>query len=125
MEAENARRRRIAARYDAALEGLPVRRLAVRADSLPARHLYPVRTPPGRRDALRAHLADRGVETGVHYPVPLHLQPAYAFLGYREGDFPVSEDACATILSLPMHAGLSDGDADFVTAAVREFFEAA
>jgi dTDP-4-amino-4,6-dideoxygalactose transaminase len=125
VEAENERRRRIAMRYDAALEGLPVRRLAVRAGSLPARHLYPIRTPPGRRDALREHLAGRGVETGVHYPVPLHLQPAYAFLGYRAGDFPVSEDACATVLSLPIHAGLSDGDADFVTAAVREFFEAA
>jgi dTDP-4-amino-4,6-dideoxygalactose transaminase len=125
VEEENARRRRIADRYDAALDGLPVRRLAVRPGSVPARHLYPIRTPSGRRDALRAHLAERGVETGIHYPVPLHLQPAYAFLGHRAGDFPVSEEACATVLSLPMHAGLSDEDAAFVAAAVREFFEAA
>jgi len=92
---------------------------------VPARHLYPIRTPAGVRDALRDHLAGRGVETGIHYPVPLHLQPAYSFLGHRAGDFPVSEEACATVLSLPVHAGLSDGDADFVASAVREFFEAA
>jgi dTDP-4-amino-4,6-dideoxygalactose transaminase len=125
VEEDNARRRAIAERYDAALADAPVRRLAVRPGSLPARHLYPIRVPgPGRRDALREHLAARGVETGVHYPVPLHLQPAYAFLGHREGDFPVSEEACATVLSLPMYPALSDADADFVAAAVREFFDA-
>jgi dTDP-3-amino-3,4,6-trideoxy-alpha-D-glucose transaminase len=129
VDAENARRRRIAERYDAALDGLPVRRLAVRPGSVPARHLYPIRISggegAGRRDALREHLARRGVETGIHYPLPLHLQPAYAFLGHRAGDFPVAEEACATVLSLPIHAGLSDEDAAFVAAAVREFFEAA
>jgi dTDP-4-amino-4,6-dideoxygalactose transaminase len=92
----------------------------VRAGSVPARHLYAIRCE--RRDALREHLAARGVETGIHYPVPLHLQPAYAFLGYRAGDFPVSERACATVLSLPLHGGLSDADADFVAGSVREFF---
>ena len=122
---ENARRRAIAERYDAALDGLPLRRLSVRPESLPARHLYPVRTPIGRRDALREHLAGRGIETGIHYPIPLHLQPAYAFLGHRAGDFPVSEEACASVLSLPMHARLSDGDVDLVVEAVRGFFEAA
>ncbi|HEX4439335.1 MAG TPA: DegT/DnrJ/EryC1/StrS family aminotransferase [Thermoanaerobaculia bacterium] len=121
LEAENARRREIAERYDAALEGAPVRRLRVREDSVSARHLYPIRCH--RRDALREHLAGRGVETFVHYPVPPHLQPAYAFLGYEAGDFPASEEACATVLSLPLHAGLSDDDADFVAASVREFFD--
>jgi len=95
----------------------------VRPGSVSARHLYPIRTP--RRDALREHLSARGIETFVHYPVPLHLQPAYAFLGYRAGDFPVSEEACATVLSLPLHGGLADADADFVAASVREFFEGA
>jgi len=121
LEAENARRREIADRYDAALRATPVRRLRVRPGSVSARHLYPIRTP--RRDALREHLSARGIETFVHYPVPLHLQPAYAFLGYRAGDFPVSEEACATVLSLPLHGGLADADADFVAASVREFFE--
>jgi dTDP-4-amino-4,6-dideoxygalactose transaminase len=122
LDGENARRRRIAERYDAALDGLPVRRLAARPGSLPARHLYPIRTPAGRRDALREHLARRGVETGIHYPVPLHLQPAYAFLGYRAGDFPIAEEACATELSLPIHSGLSDADVDDVAAGVHSFF---
>ena len=104
---ENARRRAIADRYDAAFRDLPLRLLAVRpGNAVPARHLYPVFSD--RRDALREHLASRGIETGIHYPFPLHLQPAYAFLGHRKGDFPVSEAACETELSLPMYPTLSD-----------------
>ena len=59
-----------------------------------------------RRDAFREHLAARGIETGVHYPVPLHLHPAYAFLGHGKGAFPVSEAACDTTVSLPIYPGL-------------------
>jgi dTDP-4-amino-4,6-dideoxygalactose transaminase len=122
LAAENARRRELAALYDAAFAELPLRLLRAREGAVPVHHLYPVRTE--RRDALRAHLADRGVETAIHYPTPLHLQPAYAFLGYRKGDFPVSEAACETVLSLPLHPALSDAQADIVIAAVREFFGA-
>jgi dTDP-4-amino-4,6-dideoxygalactose transaminase len=75
------------------------------------------------RDAFRGHLAARGVETGIHYPVPLHLHPAYAFLGYRRGDFPVAEGACDSVVSLPLYGGLSDAQVDTVIAAVRSFFE--
>ena len=125
VEEENATRRRIAGRYDAALQAVPVRRLTTRPGSQPARHLYPIRTPAGRRDPLRERLASRGIETGIHYPVPLHLQPAYAFLGHRAGDFPVAEEACATELSLPIHAGLSDADVNEVAGAIRAFFEGA
>jgi dTDP-4-amino-4,6-dideoxygalactose transaminase len=119
---ENARRREIAERYDAAFADLPVRRLATRPGSVPARHLYPLRLPA--RDAFRGHLAARGVETGIHYPVPLHLHPAYAFLGHRRGDFPVAEAACDTVVSLPLHAALIDAQVETVVAAVRSFFEA-
>ncbi len=121
LERENARRRQIAARYDAAFAGLPLQVLQSRPESSPARHLYPVRLPG--RDDLREYLSARGVETGVHYPVALHLQPAYAFLGYRKGDFPVSEAACETIVSLPIYPTLSDAQVDAVVAAVRDFFE--
>ncbi len=76
-----------------------------------------------RRDALREHLAARGVETGIHYPVPLHLHPAYAFLGHRRGDFPVSEAASDTTVSLPIYPGLVDAQVDAVIASVRDFFE--
>ncbi len=117
---ENARRLEIAARYDAAFATLPVRRLGTRAGAVPARHIYPIRVE--RRDALRAHLTARGIETAVHYPVPLHLQPAYAFLGGRKGDFPVSEAVCESVLSLPVHPGLTDEQVDAVVAGVAAFF---
>jgi dTDP-4-amino-4,6-dideoxygalactose transaminase len=120
---ENERRREIAGRYDAAFRGLPVRLPAARPGSVPARHLYPVLSD--RREALREHLASRGIETGIHYPIPLHLQPAYAFLGHRKGDFPVSEEACESELSLPIHPTLHDAQVEAVIGAVREFFEAA
>jgi len=123
LAAENARRHEIAKRYDDGLASLPLRRLAIRPGSVSSRHLYPIRLE--RRDAFRAHLAAAGVETGIHYPVPLHLQPAYAFLGHRRGDFPVSEEACDTVVSLPIHPALSDADVDAVIAATRGFFEAA
>ena len=120
LAAENERRRELAAHYDAAFADLPLRLLDTREGAVPARHLYPVRTE--RRDALRAHLAACGVETAVHYPTPLHLQTAYAFLGRIRGDFPVSEAACETVLSLPLHPALSDAQAEAVIAAVRGFF---
>lgn len=122
LEGENQRRRAIADRYDEAFRHLPLRRLAIRDGSTPARHLYPVRTP--RRDALRHHLERRGIETGIHYPVPLHLHPAYTFLGYRPGDFPVSEEACETVLSLSLYPSLSDEQVETVIAGVGEFFSA-
>lgn len=122
LAAENERRREIAARYDEAFADLPLRLLETRKGAVPARHLYPVRTE--QRDALREHLAGRGVESAIHYPIPLHLQPAYAFLGYGRGDFPVSEAACDTVLSLPLHPALSDSQAGVVIEAVRGFFGA-
>ena len=120
LERENARRREVADRYDAAFRELPLRLLGCRPGSVPARHLYPVRL--ARRDAFRQHLASRGIETGIHYPTPLHLQPAYAFLGHAKGDFPVAEAACETIASLPIYPGLSDAQVGVVIAAVSEFF---
>ncbi|HEY2798388.1 MAG TPA: DegT/DnrJ/EryC1/StrS family aminotransferase [Thermoanaerobaculia bacterium] len=122
---ENERRREIGERYDAAFAGLPLRLLRARADTVPSRHLYPVRVEPGRREAFQTHLASRGVETRVHYPVPLHLQPAYAFLGHRRGDFPVSEAACDTVVSLPIYPTLSDAQVGAVVEAVSGFFGAA
>ena len=123
LERENGRRREIGDRYDEGLAGLPLKLLAARPGSLPARHLYPVRL--SGREAFRDHLAARGVETGVHYPVPLHLHPAYAFLGHRKGDFPVAEAACDTVVSLPIHPALTDPQVEAVIAAARSFFEPA
>jgi dTDP-4-amino-4,6-dideoxygalactose transaminase len=120
LEADNARRREIARRYAQAFAELPLELLAARPGSAPVWHLYPVRTP--RRDDLKNHLAARGIETSVHYPLPLHLQPAYAFLGHSPGDFPASETACRTVLSLPIYPSLEDAQVDLVIEAVSEFF---
>jgi len=79
-------------------------------------HIYAVRT--GERDRLRAKLDGAGVQTGIHYPVPVHLQPAYAGMGYRPGDFPQSEKAASEVLSLPMFAELTDEQIDAVAAAL-------
>jgi dTDP-3-amino-3,4,6-trideoxy-alpha-D-glucose transaminase len=122
LDAGNARRREIAATYDAAFADLPLTLLSPRPGSVPAAHLYPVRTR--RRDALREALTGAGVETAIHYPTPIHLQPAYASLGRRPGDFPVSEEACETVLSLPVHPLLEDREIEVVASGVRAFFSA-
>jgi dTDP-4-amino-4,6-dideoxygalactose transaminase len=65
-------------------------------------HLYVVTLEAGNRDALQAYLLERGIQTGIHYPAPVHLTPAFRSLGYQAGAFPVAEDASRRILSLPM-----------------------
>ena len=87
-------------------------------------HCYVVRVPGGRRDDLRAYLAERGIGTGVHYPVPIHLQEASAFLGYRQGDFPVTERLANEVVSLPMYPALTDTQVDTVAEAVAGFLRA-
>jgi dTDP-4-amino-4,6-dideoxygalactose transaminase len=82
-------------------------------------HLYVIRAQ--NRAQLQAHLADAKIGTGIHYPIPLHLQKAYRALGYREGDFPTTEQAAATILSLPMYPGLAAAQQRQVVEHVREF----
>ena len=119
LDAENAARRRLAARYDAALAGLPISLPPARPADMPVYHLYVIRA--AARDALAAHLNARGIGTGVHYPVPVHRQPAYAHLGYGPGSLPATEAAAAEVLSLPMHPDLPPTAIDMVAAAVRAF----
>ena len=119
LAAWNARRRELAALYGALLKDAPLVLPAGHPDHV--YHLYVVRTP--RRDALRAHLAARGIGSDVHYPTPLHLQPAFRDLGHRAGDFPVAERLAREVLSLPLHPFLPDDDARAVAGAVREFFQ--
>ena len=84
-------------------------------------HLYVVRCR--RRDELQAHLSKKGIGTGIHYPIPLHLQKAYEYLGYNRGDFPVAENVAPEILSLPMYAQLQPEQQQSVGDAVAEFIE--
>jgi dTDP-4-amino-4,6-dideoxygalactose transaminase len=87
----------------------------------PVYHLYVVRVAD--RDELRQHLEAQGIGTGLHYPVPLHLQKAYETLGYREGDFPVTEKAAAEILSLPMFPELTEEQQGQVAESIADFME--
>ena len=119
LAAWNQRRRELAERYDAALAGCPGIRPLARVPGSVA-HLYVVRAK--RRDQLRLHLAARGIASGVHYPRPLHLHPAFRDAGLRRGDLPHAERAAREIISLPLHAYLSDADLDEVVSTVRSFY---
>ncbi len=119
LDAWNERRRNLAKRY---LDGLAGAHLSLPVEA-PERkhvfHLFVIRHPD--REALQAHLQDRGVKTLIHYPVPVHLQEAYRFLSYTEGAFPVAEQAAKEILSLPMFPQLRDDEVDYVVEQIRDF----
>ena len=115
----NARRARLTALYDEALAGCDgVRSVRRGPDSV--HHLYVIRVK--RREKLRAFLDGRGIGSGVHYPVPLHLHPTFAGCGRKRGDLPNAEKASREVLSLPMWPYLADADVLRVADQVRQFF---
>jgi dTDP-4-amino-4,6-dideoxygalactose transaminase len=114
----NAARRRTAALYDRLLskvEGVGL--VTARDDVQPVHHLYVVEVDG--RDDVRASLERAGVASGIHYPVPLHLTPAYAHLGYGAGDFPVAEQRAGRILSLPMHPYMTEDQTSYVVQSLE------
>ncbi|RLB07773.1 MAG: erythromycin biosynthesis sensory transduction protein eryC1 [Deltaproteobacteria bacterium] len=116
----NQQRKERAYLYDRLLEGTQgVIRPKVREDSTHVFHLYVIRTK--RRDLLREYLAQRGISTGIHYPVPLHLQPAYSYLGIGEGAYPMTEQVAREILSLPMYPELKKKEVEAVVGEIKEF----
>jgi dTDP-4-amino-4,6-dideoxygalactose transaminase len=115
----NAQRRSHASLYEALLDGSPVITPVTAGGNCHVYHLYVVRVP--RRDELRAWLQEHGVGTGIHYPVPIHLQRAYSDLGYQRGDLPVTERVADEILSLPMFPELQREQIAYVADAVRAF----
>ncbi len=111
-------RRRHAEAYDTRLRAVSGLRVPARAPfSSHTFHLYVVRVERGR-EQLRSSLAAAGIETGVHYPMPLHLQPALRFLGYKEGDFPVAEEAARSVLSIPMFPTLRETEIDRIVSCI-------
>lgn len=116
-----ARRQAVAARYNELLTGLDIITPEIPAGGRHVFYCYAIRVPGGRRDALRSYLAEKGIGTQIHYPVPIHMQEAAQFLGYRKGDLPVTEKIAGEVLSLPMYPELTDGQIDRVTASVSEF----
>ena len=120
LDAYNEHRRRIAARYDAGLAG--IKHIATpkpAAWALPVWHQYVIRTP--HRDALRDHLAKAGIDTLIHYPVPNHLQAAYAEQRKYSPQLAEYERTTAEILSLPISPTLTDPEVDRVCAAIKSF----
>jgi len=118
----NEARRRHAAAYGARLQSIPGIVLPQpRPGTRHVYHLYVIRLEQAERDALRAYLARLGVETGIHYPDPVHLAPAFRQLGYRVGDFPNAERCARSVLSLPMYPELTLDQIDVVTDGIRGF----
>lgn len=119
LDAWNARRRDIADRYTELLTNSDVATPYCPSHITPIYHIYAVLSK--HRDALAKHLKARGIETGIHYPIPLHLQPVYKNLGHQRGDFPVAEKIADEELSLPMFPELTDAQVEMIVDAVREF----
>ena len=117
LEAWTEARRSHAAEYTRRLNGTAASAPTERPASRHVYHQYVVRVP--ERDAWRAALTEAGVQTGVHYPIPVHLQPAYADLGYSSGDFPIAEQAAAEVLSLPMFPEMTDQQIESIAIVFR------
>jgi dTDP-4-amino-4,6-dideoxygalactose transaminase len=121
LQANNDRRRAIGAKYDAAFAGLPLSFPRRRGTAHHVFHLYVVKTP--QRESLAKHLAECGVQTGVHYPLPTHRQPGtLARPEVRRETLPATDALCDEILSLPVFPSLTDAEQDHVIASVRSYF---
>ena len=125
LDGWSAARRAHAAYYDEALAGIDgLTTPVVRPGNESIVNQYTLRVAGGKRDALREHLTAAGIGSSVYYPIPLHLQECFAYLGYREGQFPESERASREVLSIPVFPKLSEAQMEYVVQTVRGFFGA-
>ena len=116
----NLARRKKASYYNELLKEMPGIQIPFEADfATSVYHLYVILVD--NRDGLQKFLAEKGIATGLHYPLPLHLQKAYAHLGYKKGDFPISEQAADRLLSLPMFPELTNKQIEYVTDSIKQF----
>ena len=121
LEGWSGKRRQHARYYDQALAEVPgVRPPVVRAENESIFNQYTIRAE--RREGLAAHLKKKGIGTKVYYPLPLHLQPCFAYLGYKAGSFPESERAAAEVISLPIFPELTPAQLDETVSAIRSFY---
>ncbi len=115
-------RKVIARKYDKELSDIEGLTLPIINDGAThVYHIYLVRTP--KRDELMKHLINLGVYPFIHYPLPPHLQEAYAEFGYKKGDFPIAEEIADTCLSIPLYPGLTDAETTYVVESIKSFFE--
>lgn len=121
LEKWNKERRKKVALYNRLLKGLDEVKIPFEASWARAvYHLYAVCVK--KREKLQRYLKEKGIETGIHYPLPLHLQPAYKFLEYKKGDLPVTEKVSREILSLPLFPELSGGQIQYICQCLKEFY---
>jgi UDP-2-acetamido-2-deoxy-ribo-hexuluronate aminotransferase len=118
-----AARDRIASRYYERLAGIPGLRFPKIADgSDPVHYVFNILVP--RRDELAAYLKKNGVGTSVYYPIPLHMQKCFEYLGYKKGDFPIAERVCGEVLALPIFPELREDEVEYVCDAIVSFYRA-
>lgn len=123
LDTYNRARQQVAAAYDAAFEAIPGLQVPARnPDSEHIFHQYTLQVNNGKRDALKEFLNAHDIPAMVYYPVPLHLQVAYEQLGYKKGDFPVTEELCSRVISLPIHTEMEDDQLAHITDTVKKFF---
>jgi dTDP-4-amino-4,6-dideoxygalactose transaminase len=122
LEDWNKSRRQNASYYDQLLSEIPGVTIPAQGNgTVPVYHLYVILVDD--RDGLQKYLGEKGIGTGLHYPLPLHVQKAYAHLGYKEGDFPVTESVASRLLSLPMFPELTKAQIEYVAGAIKEFLD--
>ena len=121
-----AARQAVAARYDTALSNIPGLHIPARdVRSTHVFHQYTLRIGgDNQRDAMQQYLKQRGIPSAIYYPLPVHQQLAYEYLGYQMGQFPVAEQLCQQVLSLPIHPGLTMAQQDYIVDCVQAFFVA-
>lgn len=120
LQAWTTQRQKLAARFDEKLSGLPVKIPASKPNCDPVHHLYVVQLEG--RDLCLEYLKENGVLAQIHYPTPVHFQPCYSYLGYKKGDFPVTEALCERGLSLPFFPEMTDRQIDYVVDTLASFF---
>ncbi len=119
----NSARNKVASSYDEALHSCPFIEIPVRSPfSSHIFHQYTIRVKNGKRDELKEYLATNKIPSMIYYPVPMHLQKAYSYLGFKEGDFPVTESLAKEVLSLPVCPELDDQQLKFITSCILNFF---
>jgi dTDP-4-amino-4,6-dideoxygalactose transaminase len=123
LDQYNKSRQSVAESYDQAFSSIPELTIPVRNPSSEhIFHQYTLKVENGGRDKLQEYLKEYGIPAMIYYPLPLHLQSAYKYLAYKAGDFPVSEDLCTRVLSLPIHTEMEDDQLQYIISKVQKFY---
>lgn len=122
LDSYNMARQKAAGFYDNAFRDSPAIHIPFRAPhSDHIFHQYTLKIQNGKRDELKEYLHSKGIPSMIYYPVPLHLQKAFEFLGHKKGDFPASEEICEKVISLPMHTELDEEQIKYISRTVIDF----